>query len=107
MVCGNPQVGLCLQVEKYQVCFKHGNPELSSLAGHVVLYLTEVWFYRAFGKSLCTYRFVGSEFHERLYWSEPDLNGLNLYEPCVLYIGRHTATLQTPHFIYFFNKYKY
>jgi hypothetical protein len=32
---------------------------------------------------------------------------LNLQEPCVLYKDRHTATHQTPHFKYFFNKYPY
>ena len=31
----------------------------------------------------------------------------NLYEPCLLYIGRAYRYFQTPHFIYFFNKYKY
>jgi hypothetical protein len=35
LVSGRTELGLWIQLEKYQECFKHGNPGLASMAGHI------------------------------------------------------------------------
>jgi hypothetical protein len=49
--------------------------------------------YSAFGKSLCTYKFDGSDVHERLYRPEPELNWIKQLNTLpVLHFNRRLTT---------------